>query len=91
MILFGVCHGLRLGDVARMTWANIDAARRLLMFFPQKTARGAKRRAEEYPLHPDLEKCLEGIPAGDDPKAPPLPRLSRCRPTGAGGSSRRRR
>lgn len=87
MILFGVCHGLRLGDVARLTWANIDAGRRSLVLRPQKTARGAKSRAEEYPLHGDIETYLEGIGAGDDPKAPLFPKLSGCRLSGAGGLS----
>ena len=87
MILFGVCHGLRLGDAARLTWANIEASRRSLLFYPQKTSRGTKRRAEEYPLHPDVEDFLENLPPSDVPDAPLFPVLSRTRLSGAGGLS----
>lgn len=87
LILFGVCHGLRIGDAARLTWAQIDMERRSLVFHPQKTARSVKRRAEEYPLHPDVAAYLESLSPGDDPKAPLLPKLSRMRLGGAGGLS----
>lgn len=87
MILLGACHGLRLGDAARLTWANIDAARHSLTLYPQKTSRGPKRRAEEYPLHPDVAAYLESLPAGDDPKAPLFPSLYGMRTSGAAGLS----
>jgi integrase len=88
MILLGVCHGLRLGDASRLTWANIDAARQSLILFPQKTSRGPKRRAEEYPMHPDIAAYVESLPAGDDPKAPLFPRLCGREIGGAHGLSR---
>lgn len=79
MILFGACHGLRIGDAARLAWANIDAERGTLRFHPQKTSRGARRLPEEYPLHPDVVDYLEGLPAGDSPKAPIFPTLSKLK------------
>lgn len=79
MILFGACHGLRIGDAARLTWANIDAERNTLRFHPQKTARGAKRLAEEYPLHPDVADYLAAIPASDKPGAPIFRALSKLK------------
>lgn len=88
MILLGACQGLRLGDAARLTWANVDTARQSLTLTPQKTARSAKRRAEEYPMHPDVAAYVEGLPAGDDPKAPLFPRLCGREVGGAHGLSR---
>lgn len=88
MILLGACHGLRLGDAARLTWANVDTARQSLTLTPQKTSRGAKRRAEEYPMHPDVAAYVESLPAGDDPKAPLFPRLCGREIGGANGLSR---
>jgi len=54
MILLCVCHGLRLGDAARLTWVNVNAERQSQAFHPQKTARGANSKPEEYPMHPGL-------------------------------------
>lgn len=87
MILFGVCHGLRIGDAARLQWANIDADRGTLRFFPAKTSRGKRRIPEEYPLHPDVADYLASIPARDDPKAPIFRTLSGKPVSGAGGLS----
>jgi len=88
MILLGACHGLRLGDAARLSWANVDAARQSLTLHPQKTSHGAKRKAEEYPMHPDVAAYVESLPAGDDPKAPIFPRLCGREIGGAHGLSR---
>ncbi len=88
MILLGACQGLRLGDAARLTWANVDTARQSLILTPQKTSRGARRRAEEYPMHPDVAAYVESLPAGDDPKAPLFPRLCGREVGGAHGLSR---
>jgi integrase len=88
MILFGVCHGLRLGDAAALTWENVDIEKNVVRFFPQKTSRGEKRKAEEYPLHADVIDYLTSLKALDNPKAPLFPSL-RHRPTGgAHGLSR---
>ncbi|HPA19244.1 MAG TPA: site-specific integrase [Verrucomicrobiae bacterium] len=75
MILLGVCHGLRIGDAARLTWANIDPERGTLRFHPQKTARGARRLPEEYPLHSDVAEYIEALPVSESPTAPLFPTL----------------
>jgi integrase len=41
MILLGAYHGLRIGDAAGLTWANLDVKRRTIRYFPQK---GQKNR-----------------------------------------------
>ncbi|MCX6873949.1 MAG: hypothetical protein NTW21_09090 [Verrucomicrobia bacterium] len=88
MILIGACHGLRLGDASRLTWANIEAGRQSLIFYPAKTSRGARRKPEEYPMHPDVAAYVLSLPAGDDPKAPLFPRLRGRAVSGARGLSR---
>jgi integrase len=76
MILFGACHGLRLGDAAKLTWANINTERRSLVFYPKKTARGDKRKAEEYPLHGDVQDYLASVKIkSNSPDAPLFPTL----------------
>lgn len=76
MILFGVCHGLRIGDAAHLTWANINAERQSLVLTPQKTKNKAKHK-EEYPLHSDIQAYLERLPVKTkDPNAPLFPTLS---------------
>lgn len=88
MILFGVCHGLRLGDVARLTWANINSERRSLIFQPKKT-KGSRRKPEEYPLHPDINDYLASLEVkSSDPKSPIFPGLCDRKLTGSNGLSR---
>ena len=90
MILFGACHGLRLGDAARLTWANIDMERRSLVFYPQKTCRNAKRKPEEYPLHSDVLNHLATLTIGSNASGAPLfPTLSKTRLGGRIGLSAR--
>lgn len=88
MILLGACHALRLGDAARLTWANVDMERRSLRFFPQKDRKGAKRVELEIPLHPDFEDYLLSLPVGSNRTDGPLfPALSRKKGNGANGLS----
>lgn len=88
MILLGACHGLRLGDAARFTWENINVERQSLVFFPQKTARGANRKAEEYPMHQDLSDYINSLPIhSNNPKGPLFPTLSKRKLTGRTGLS----
>lgn len=89
MVLFGVCHGLRIADAARLTWENVDSDRQLLRFVAKKTAQRNKRRPEEYPLHPDILAYLESpeLKANDNPKAVVFPRLSKMKTGGVGGLS----
>lgn len=88
MILLGAFHGLRIGDAASLTWANIDMERHSLRFYPQKTAKGAKRIEEEYPLHPDVLEYLESLPVGSNkPKEPLFPLLLKKKVGGKTGLS----
>jgi len=84
MILVGFYAGARLGDCARLTWGNVNLARKTLSFMPAKTER--KRKRLEVPLHPRLLAWLKGRKAGTD-EAPIFPTLAKARAGGAGGLS----
>lgn len=75
MILLGFHAGLRLGDAANLTWAEIDG--RKLTFQEIKTSRRKKasRRDTCIFLHADVAQWLEGLPMGDDPRQPLFPTL----------------
>ncbi|MGH7942529.1 MAG: tyrosine-type recombinase/integrase [Limisphaerales bacterium] len=88
MILLGACHGLRLMDAAKLTWANVDTERRTLCFHPQKDRKTANRKALEIPLHSDVEDYLLALPVhSNKPDAPIFPGLSKKKGTGANGLS----
>lgn len=72
MILLGFYAGARIGDCARLTWGNINLARKTLSFVPAKTSRKKKRL--EVPLHPRLISWLQSRKPGadDDPLFPLL-------------------
>jgi len=69
LILFGLYTGQRIGDIARLTWQNIDLERGELALVSRKT----KRRIV-VPLAAPLQALLEKTDAGDDPKQPLFPR-----------------
>jgi integrase len=88
MILIGAHHGLRLMDVARLTWSSVDMERRTLAFYPQKDRRGTKREILEIPMHPDVIEYLLGLPIrSNKPDAPVFPTLHLKKGTGANGLS----
>jgi integrase len=88
MILLGACHGLRLMDAARLSWANVDMERRTLCFHPQKDRKNANRKPLEIPLHPDVEDYLLALPLRSNrPDAPVFSTLSQKKGTGANGLS----
>ena len=60
VILLGFYSGARLGDCARMTWANVDLSAKRLSFVPGKTSRRKKKL--EIPIHPRLAAYLEQRP-----------------------------
>ncbi|MBI2925557.1 MAG: tyrosine-type recombinase/integrase [Verrucomicrobia bacterium] len=68
MILTGLYTGLRLGDVATLTWANLDLQQQELIVTTQKTG-----RRQIIPLAKALLRHLESLPAGDNPAAPLFP------------------
>lgn len=86
-ILLGAFTGLRLGDCTRLTWANVDLAKKVLKVRPSKTRN--KKRDLIIAIHRTLEAHLmELAGACDDPSAPLCPRLSKAKPGGRSGLSR---
>jgi integrase len=78
LILFGLYTGQRLGDLAALTWQNVDLARRELGFVSRKT-----KRRQLIPLARPLRKFLETSEASDDPKQPLFPKASTAKRSGA--------
>lgn len=64
MIIFGLYTGQRLGDIATLTWQNVDLERGELRFSTQKVG-----RRQIIPLAQPVIDYLGEIKAGDDPKA----------------------
>jgi integrase len=69
LIFFGLYTGQRLGDLARLTWQNLDLARDEIRFVSRKTG-----RTMIIPIAPRLRTQIEKLPAGDDPHQPLHPR-----------------
>jgi integrase len=69
MILFGLYSGQRLGDIAVLTWANIDLQAGELRLVTGKTG---KRIIQ--PLAGPLKAHIEALPVSDDPNASIHPR-----------------
>ena len=69
MVLFGFYTGARLGDVARLTWQNLDLANEELGYISGKTGRQVRT-----PLSAALLQHIHALSAGDDPKQPLHPR-----------------
>jgi integrase len=69
LIYFGLYCGQRLGDLARLTWSNVDLARDEIRFVSRKT-----QRTMIIPIAPPLRVEIEKLPAGDDPHQPLHPR-----------------
>lgn len=68
MILAGLCTGQRLGDIARLRWANIDIEKRMISLITGKTG----ERVAIW-IMPPLWEYLTTIPTSDDPQAPIFP------------------
>lgn len=69
MIYFGLYTGQRLGDVARLTWANVDTERGMLTLATAKTG-----RRMTLPLAEPLRDHIARLTASDTPNAPLHPR-----------------
>ena len=69
LTLFGLYTGQRLGDLARLTWDNVDLARSEIRLKMSKTG---KRLI--LPIAAPLRKHLENLPISDVPGAPLHPR-----------------
>ncbi len=71
MIIAGLYTGQRLGDVANLTWANVDLSRReLTIASTEKTD-----ATIIFPIAKPLAAYLEQLPTSDDPQAPLSPGL----------------
>lgn len=68
MILFGLYTGLRLGDIASLTWRNIDLIHNEISLTTAKTDSD-----QVLPLAKPLVRQIEKLPASDDPEAPLFP------------------
>ena len=71
LIVFGLFGGLRLGDIARLRWSNVDLAEKEITFTVKKTG-----RRQITPIAPPLAKYLENLSAPDDPNSPLFPRAA---------------
>ena len=69
MILFGLYTGQRLGDLAKLTWQNIDLQRGEIRLVTSKTGRNLI-----IPIAAPLRKRLESSSPGDIPDAPIHPK-----------------
>jgi integrase len=90
MLLFGATCGLRLGDAANLTWKQVELERKAIVYFPQKSGRGKRRKPVEAVILPSLEKWLFRWPGGNDkPDSPLFPSLYTLQTGGTNGLSRR--
>ena len=65
LILFGLYTGQRLGDLAQLTWANVNLQQDEIRLVTNKTG-----RQQIIPLNPTLREHVETLPVGDDPRQP---------------------
>jgi len=65
LIVFGLYTGQRLGDLARLTWANLDLEHSEIRLFTSKTG-----RRQIIPLAPPLRRLVDTLPGSDDPTRP---------------------
>jgi integrase len=68
MVIAGLYTGLRLKDVASLTWANIDLQTDQVAISTSKTD-----RRQILPIAKPLRAYLDALSAGDDPTAPLFP------------------
>jgi integrase len=73
MVLCGLYHGFRLGDVADLCWPNVDLVLRQFRFDTEKTD-----RAMNVPIAEPFYRYLMEI-AGDDPAGPLFPNANSLR------------
>lgn len=69
MILFGLYTGQRLGDIASLTWQNVDTAAGEIRLQTGKTG-----RQQILPIAAPLARHLATLPTGDDSAQPLHPR-----------------
>jgi len=70
LIRVGLYTGLRLGDAATLTWANLDLYQQEIVVATQETG-----RRQIIPLAKSLLRELEELTASDDSNAPLFPNV----------------
>ena len=70
VILCGLYTGLRISDIALLTWENLDLDNKVLTLESQKT-----ERRMDIPIAARLKQYFDELPAGDDPTAPLFPEV----------------
>jgi integrase len=75
LIRFGLYTGQRLGDIAALTWANLDLQQNVIRLEPRKTRRA--RKVLTIPIAEALKAHILSLPAGDNPRAPMHPKAFR--------------
>lgn len=86
LIMLGLYTGGRIGDLAHLTWANVDLVKGTLCFLPEKTKKSGKKVS--LPLHPSLNAFLLSLPSVDDEAAPLFPKLAARKVAGEHGLSK---
>ena len=81
-ILAAFYTGQRLRDLANLTWAKVDLAKRMIFLDQQKQNAGVA-----IPIHATLQDYLLSLPASDDPKTPVFPSLHGKAGSGRSGLS----
>jgi integrase len=69
LVLFGLYTGQRLGDLAVLSWDNVDLVRNEIRFRTRKTA-----KQMILPVATPLRAHIEGLPTGERPGAPIHPK-----------------
>ncbi|MDQ3624436.1 MAG: tyrosine-type recombinase/integrase [Verrucomicrobiota bacterium] len=69
LVLFGMYTGQRLGDLASLTWQNVDLVREEIRLVTRKTG-----KTMSLPIAAPLRKHLESLPSSDAADAPLHPR-----------------
>ena len=68
MVLFALYTGQRLGDIATLTWSQIDVQKGVVRFTTQKSG-----RFQELPIPAPLQDHIATLTAQDEPTAPVHP------------------
>lgn len=71
MVLLGLYTGQRLGDLASLTWRQVDFEQREIKFLTEKT-----KRRQIIPLAKPLADFLLTLPSSDDPDSPVMPTMA---------------
>jgi len=81
MILFGLYTGLRLGDIATLTWHNLDLQQNEISLTTTRTG-----RQQVLPLAKPLRHHIEKLSMAGDPKTPLFPKAFATKQRSNGGS-----